>query len=59
VKKVDVTVQRINLQLFLAQRDLKALSDVAEGISKKQDISLGVLFTHLLQEIGITFGYER
>jgi predicted amino acid racemase len=43
----------------MAQRDLKALSDVAEGISKKQDIPLSVLFTHLLQGIGITFRYER
>jgi hypothetical protein len=43
----------------MAQLDLKALSDVAQGISKKQDVSLTVLFTHLLQEIGITFGYER
>jgi hypothetical protein len=40
----------------MAQLDLKALSDVAQGISKKQDISLTVLFTHLLQETGITLG---
>jgi hypothetical protein len=43
----------------MAQLDLKALSDVAECISKKQHVYLTVLFTHLLQEIGITFGYER
>jgi len=39
----------------MAQLDLKALSDVAQGISKKQDVCLTVLFTHLLQEIGTTF----
>jgi len=43
----------------MAQLDLNALSDVAQGISKQQDVSVTVLFTHLLQEIWITFGYER
>jgi len=43
----------------MAQLELKALSDVTQGISKKQDVSLTVILTHLFQEIVITFGYER
>jgi hypothetical protein len=43
----------------MAQLELKALSDVAQGISKKQDVPLTVTVTHLLQEIVITFGHEK
>jgi hypothetical protein len=43
----------------MAQLDLKKPSDVAQGISKKQEVSLTVFLTHLLQVIGITFGYEK